>query len=335
MSKQHINKLLFAILIAFSFPALSADSDISSPSEIIKIMEESSINYKVSFLKEGEVSDEYFEGKVLIPDSYIDTDDSVPVIKKYEVSAVIMELFRKGDGYFINKEYDQAINVWQEALEKAPNYFHLFTMIGDAHYMKKDFIKAKDYFLKTLSQNPIDYQAHWFLANAYKKMGNDASAIEHIMLAHIYNRYHPEIFKTLKGYLEDQNLVWDEWHFIPQYQLEKIKEDIQIRASKNWLGYALVKALWKFEPNYPDTQRKSNLLLNPREEDEAILMHTSKEEDAVLLDVIHSKMFSAFFHYEIALRKFPDVYRSIPSDGVDDIVKYLWKYHIKSSEKNV
>lgn len=335
MHKIKLVQYFFIALTVAAFPVVSDENGLTEPSVMIKIMEDSNTTYNISMSEEGMNSDEYVAENILRSDSYLEKNtDGKIILKKYNISPSMNALFIEGDDHFIKKEYDKAIDVWENALIKYPNYILLNTMIGDAYYFKHDYIKAKKYFLKTINENPIDYQARWFLSNTYQKLGDKDAALEQIILAHIYNRYHKEILKTLKGYLELRGLVWEEWDFIPQYQLRKTEKGIDVQVEMDWLGYALAKAIWKFEPGYPKHDTNKDSLVNPREEKEAILMLLSQTENpARINDVIEQGMISSFINYEISLRKYPFVSRLFPSESINDIVLYLKKFHIRGQVK--
>lgn len=332
--KNSTHIIYLAFLLTLSAHVFAADCHIIEPKKLLEIMESSELEYRINMLKKDDVTDEIAPKHILVNNSYLEANQGHVVLKQYKVSQSTAKLFKKGDQHFLNKEFNKAIATWDSALKKDPSYYFLYTMIGDAYFSQMNYKEAKYSFIQAINLNPIDYQAHWFLAHTFKRLANHSAALDHIILAHIYNRHHPKVLQTLQGYLQDMGLSWTNWDFIPQYKLDKTEKGVDIRVEMKWLGYALAKALWRFEPGYPEQGKKDDNLLDPCEERQAILMSIShSKEKSVINDVLESGMISSFIHYEIGLRKYPGVARLLPSESIKGITNYVKRFHT-SKQKN-
>src|SRR5690606_11239010 len=81
--------------------------------------------------------------------------------------------------------------------------------------------------------------------------GNYSRASDEIVLASILNRNNPNIRKAKLRILPKAGYRAPQWCYEPQVLIMR-KDDthITMRAADNWLGYAIAKAVWKFEPGY-------------------------------------------------------------------------------------
>ena len=300
-----------------------------TPGEILKIMEESELSYVI-----GELTDEKSESDSLIVHHnqlfFRDTADK-RILDQYKLSERALQLLQEGDREFVEKNFGGALKNYKQLLAVQPEYSFALTMIGDAHYSIDNYDSAKIYFQRAIERNFIDYSAHWFLADTYDKLGITDSALREITIAHLLNPNHADLKQRMREYRETSSRDWQEWEFKPLYQLSSAGNRILINTSPGWVAYAMVKAVWKYEPGYayritanePDT-----LLVNWSEEKEAVLaLLSDTTRNQRISEIIAGGYFEEFILYELTAKKYSVVLLLLPSDNFWRVYDYVEKYH--------
>ena len=202
--------------------------------------------------------------------------------------------------------------------------------------MEKEWDKAIEYYEKAIRLNYIDYLAHWFLADAYISTGRKEEAKKQILIAHILNRNNKRIIDAMYEILKENKLSYNsQWQFTPQIELKKKEATrFEVKYKGIWLGYALAKALWEYEPGYKTTiGATDSSLFHLNSEKEAllgVLTAASKEKKSSLSEDILSlrkaldkKLFEEYAYYEILLPEHPFVAYNFPESLVDNIAEYI------------
>jgi len=327
---RRLQSIAAAILALASGSSLvCADAPpLTAPDALLKRVEQSHLIFQVSPFETG-VSDEAASAVELGDRFFIEETRGTITLREYQLRPGVQRLFDEGEEYFKFKAYAEAITSWRAALQLDPSCHFLETMIGDAHFARGDYPQAKKSFQEAIAANRIDYQAHWFLADTYARLGEGDRVVDSLLRAHLYNRHNPRILSRLKQALAESGQTWLEWDFVPLYQLTKTGDTIGVRAKEEWVGYALAKAVWKFEPDYPDHGPKEETLLNARQEKEAVLMYLAQaKEEARVHGIVAAGFFNEFSLYETAIRKWPQTARLLPAEDVERLVEYLKRFHV-------
>ena len=195
------------------------------------------------------------------------------------------------------------------------------------------FEKAIEWYKKTIELNYIDYMAHWFLADAYKKENKLKKALDEITIAMILNRNNPRIKLSFDAIYELNKLKSPDWTFTPQIQIDSTGEDqVKVAYGKDWLGYALVKALWSYEPGYKESMGADENSFSIYEELEAfaslMTSFTKKKlkknpQFSALQRSIDKEMVNEFIYYEILLPEYPFVANQFPKETIESIKDYI------------
>jgi len=80
--------------------------------------------------------------------------------------------------YFKEKDYRDAARIYDKLLHLDNSKSHLFRQAGLCAFKLKQYIKAKNYFHKTLKINPLDLKAYAYLGNTYLKLEEPAAALQ-------------------------------------------------------------------------------------------------------------------------------------------------------------
>ena len=324
-----INKIIIVLLILLSTTALS-QNDLHPPAEIMEIMENSDIIYEISI------------DSVVVPDlipsqtqmfQYYQVKDSTGImLGYYDLSDSLVALLQTSAEAKLQDDPIAALELYQKIIEYDSNYNKVYTWIGNTYYMMNQLDSAEYYFKKALRLNPIDYQAHWFLADTYYNLGAHEKARQHILRAHLYNTTYEIIKNRLKEYSAKTVDPWLDWSFTPRYKITESDSMIKIVCEPEWLAYTLVKAVWKCEPGYAQSMIGSlydslNLTSNT-EEKEAIANHLTQNDSLALLEnIIADGYINEFIYYEIWAPRYPLVLLTLPENQINRIIEYVEKYH--------
>jgi len=330
---RRLQSIAAAILALASGSSLvCADAPpLTAPDALLKRVEQSHLIFQVSPFETG-VSDEAASAVELGDRFFIEETRGTITLREYQLRPGVQRLFDEGEEYFKFKAYAEAITSWRAALQLDPSCHFLETMIGDAHFARGDYAQAKKSFQEAIAANRIDYQAHWFLADTCARLGERDAVVPSLLRAHLYNRYNPRVLARLKQTLAENRQRWLDWDFVPQYRLAEANGKVEVRTQEEWVGYALAKALWKFEPDYPEPGAKEETALNARQEREAALMYLAQFKDETRLHgIVAAGFFNEFSLYETAIRKWPQTARLLPAEDVERLVGYLQQFHIASA----
>jgi tetratricopeptide (TPR) repeat protein len=79
--------------------------------------------------------------------------------------------YKQGERAFSNRNYHEAAEFYQKAIEEQPNYYKARLYLGDAYYFKQDYIKAIQKFNIAKEEFPYMLEPRKYLVDAYYKEG--------------------------------------------------------------------------------------------------------------------------------------------------------------------
>ncbi|MEK7774335.1 MAG: tetratricopeptide repeat protein [Candidatus Zixiibacteriota bacterium] len=312
---------------------IQIDGHLHTGAEIFGIADESSLTFNIYPLSDSEcvALRDSMRGPVMTDVVRVDTTSAGWTLVKYTLKDSAYRVFERAERCYADKKYVDALVLYHYVYQLEPSYSQCLTLIGNTHYALAQYDSAIRYFEEETSRNAIDYQAHWFLGDALWMVGDSARAIRELTVAHVLNRNHTGILESLKWYREAVHRNWREWDYIPTYSLSRKDNTITIRVCSPWIGYALVKAIWKYEPRYAermDPQADTSHLFNSLEEKEA-LVSALPLIDAItpITSIIEAGDIAGFLYYEVMAPKAPDAVWLLPGDVMNSMVDYVEKYH--------
>ncbi len=296
--------LIFLALSVVSAQEIKIDGKIHSSGEILQLLEQSSLVYELGELDDSVVTNDSLP--VVSNQLFIQKKDNKITLDIYTLPKAIEDTLLLAEKAFGEKNYEDALILYRKVQKLAPEYYVVLTFIGDIFFMKENYDSAKVYFEKGISYNFIDYNAHWFLADTEWELGSKSRAIEQVTIAHLLNVNHPLIKKRLIRYRNENNRIWRDWAFYPQYTLGKEGNNVKVKFHPDWIGYVLVKALWKYEPGYAEN------MFGPSYADQVVCFLEEKEALASLLahnekldpipQIIKAGFVNEFILYEIVAK---------------------------------
>lgn len=338
MNTKHLSLI---ILFFCTFYSLKSQK-IHTPAEIIAIMEKSTISYEINVL------DDYIPlpdrtSNLVLHSFYRTIENGEVKLATFKPSIQVEEYFDEAERYFRSGNYSEAREYYLKAYIKDTSYYKVLTYIAQTYALQGDLKTAKDWYLKVINLNYIDYMAHWFLSSIYFKENEYDKAIEEITIAHILNRNNPRILKRIDEMYIAKKIKYYDWSFNPQYKLEeKDSETIKILMNSDWLGYSLVKALWKYEPDYKESMGVKENSISALEEKEALVaiayslnrknLKKYPEFKALKL-AIEQNMIVEYIFYEIILPENPIYAGYLSEDFIKSIMKYIIEVRSKVKSK--
>ena len=90
----------------------------------------------------------------------------------------LLEKLDKGNQYFDEGKYDEAIQEFQRILDQRPQFYQININIGNTYMKKEDYETALIYFQKVLDKDPSNAEALISSGNCYVELKNYQKAIE-------------------------------------------------------------------------------------------------------------------------------------------------------------
>lgn len=251
----------------------------------------------------------------------------------FNVLPEVKELYDLGWEAIELEEPDTALVIFEEAITMDPGFSPAYTGKGyTLNQLGKPFAALEACSL-AIALNPIDYIAYWTAATAWDKLNNPDSALNAICHAWILNRNHPEIVKDVKRFAEKGGLVLDNWVFNPQYSVLLNEGEVTVEYWKPWMGYAVCKAVWQYEPGFVPGRniRGDEDYFRERECLACLLtsMNTFPKEanaDSGLNGfkaAMENKMAAEFILFEIFLPEMPDMAYYLDSRRIVSLKQYI------------
>lgn len=257
------NIAIFILCLATTLCLSAQSHDIHSPSQIMEIMTESSVSYT---LKSGNFLATDFSNKVLPHTLFRIQQDSSYDIKEYVMEGKAKEMFDKAEMLFGDYDFSGARDYYMKALEIDPTLYNIIVYIGDTYFHEKEYFQAKQWYEKAVKANYVDYLAHWGLAHACMYTGEPKRALKEIAIAKVLNRNNQNLNTMLNSIFKSNKVHYVDWYLDPKcristdYDEEMEKDIVVIEFDEDWLAYALVNALWEYEPGYAESMGGSAFL---------------------------------------------------------------------------
>jgi len=313
--------------------------DFHSPSEMLKMMIDSKVKYSMSILKDPVVCADYSEN-LNYNDCFRVLSDSTITTKKYELNERSKHSFEKAEEQF-KTNADSALYYYKQTLDVDSSLYLVLTFIGQTYETKGDLKNAMEWYKRAISKNYIDYMAHWFLADAYFSMGDLKNAVDEIVIARILNRNNIRIKNAMSKIFLKAKLSDLDWYFTPQIEIKANEdESISIASANNWIGYAVAKALWDYEPGYRALMGVQEGVLSTTEYQECLISLIVSLENAkaktkkdpqlrILQKAAENKFLSEYILYEIFLPQTPFLAYQLSEETILRIKDYILKVRNK------
>lgn len=326
-----MKKLILTIVISVIFINFLNAQDLNSPAEIFKIMEKSKVSYSINIL-EKEIVPSDRSDVVNLNDVYRKYTDNGMETIKYTLSEEGKKSLAKAEEYYSRDEPTNARKWYKKVLETDPEYYTVMTYIGETFDKEQDFKSSIRWYEKTINKNYIDYMAHWFLADALRNT-DLKRAVREITIAKILNRNNERINLSFNQIYELAKVNNNNWVFNPQIKIESSSENnVDLYYKDDWLGFAMVKAVWEYEPGYRESKGVKIGSYSTDEDKEALvaLLSPMKKKEIrknpfakSLKKCFDNGMLNEYIFYEIVLPEYPFVAYQLNEDFIESIADYV------------
>jgi tetratricopeptide (TPR) repeat protein len=334
-----LKKTIFFLVLSVGCFSVGFAQSVHKPAELLKIMKESKISYTLSELY-IDINDKDYSQLLNQTNIYHDDSDGHMVAKKLVLSPeAVLEWNAAEKSFSVDSNFKEARKHYKNVTDIQPEYYPAFTRMGETYAKEKDFEKAISSFKKAISKNYVDYWPHWQLAAVYYKEKNYEDAVSEITLAHILDRNNRKIIESMIEIYADAHLIYDDWVFTPQVTIFKGQKENEIKVSskEGWSGYAIGKAIWSYEPGYPESQGEKQGVPSLIQEKECLLSLLStynldkvKTADVGVTHLQQAKdnnMMDSFIYYEGFLREQPSYVYQLPNNVIKKMKNYVVMAH--------
>jgi tetratricopeptide (TPR) repeat protein len=319
------------VLLVFCSSVLHAQ-ELHTTDEILKIMADSPISYHIDLLdkpiKAPDRADNLSSHLV-----YQQPTESGIEVREYQLSEEQQQWFTNAEELFAKGDYKGARELYLQILQQDSTYSFIMTYVGQTYGIEGNFTEAKTWYRKAIQNNHLDYMARWFLADALLSAKDPKGALQEITMAHILNRNNPRIFNSFKNIYAANKLKTPTWNFNPQYSLDSTgPKNVTVAFTREWLGYALVKAVWRFEPGYAESMGGTRTGISTTQEREALLnfiLPKDKKEIKKMPELnalqmaMDKDLVTAYIFYEIILPQYPNVASQVETSLLDEMKQYV------------
>lgn len=154
------------------------------------------------------------------------------------------------------EEYREALAAYKKAYACDTSYSKLLTYIGNVHFFVGELDSAKTYLHASIARNPVDYQAHFFLSDVYRHLGDKDKALDEFAEAVYLNRNGSGVRRYGLALLDEMGLEFDEDMFVFGFDVSgSAKTNVTIAlADMDNLGIASTIAAWSHDPSFAENR---------------------------------------------------------------------------------
>lgn len=323
------------LLIGMLFVAFTSNAvKLHDASEIFKLLELSEVKYDLNKLKKPIPEKDYSE-KVNALNSYRVMVDSTITSVEYALRGPAKAYFDKAESFF-DSNADSALHYYTLMRTEQPELYFGLTYTGQLFERKGQYRTAMEWFKEAIKVNYIDYMAHWFLADAYVVTGEMDKALDEILIAHILNRNNPRLKKSLANILKKVKRPYKDWYFTPQVEITGLSDkEVRISMDYQWMGYALAKALWEFEPGYRQSMGAVENKFSMTEYKECLLTllvgldnpkfknYKKIPQLKIMREAALNKHLNEYILFEVLLPEYPFAAYQLSEETIADVKDYL------------
>ena len=196
--------------------------------------------------------------------------------------------FQQAESLFAQSKYDEAITLYQKALDADPKLYEAALYIGDCYVSKQDWDNAEKAYQKAMTIDPTRETAYRYSATPFMKQKKYDTALDRYIEAYITDPYDQKASGGISQWAEITGAKLGH----PKVDIPKfgygadgkpstvMNETSLTEGSKAWLAYSLTRDAWhklKFAKTFPSEKAYRHTL---QEETDAIreTLKSAKEQ---------------------------------------------------------
>lgn len=328
---------LFLLPFCLSFSLLGTSQDLHNGAVVLQILQASQNTYILQPLSEEIKGPD--RSDFLLSNDFYRKDLDVPAsVRTYQLSEEGLANLEKGEQAFSENEMEKARDFYLSVLKTDPNFFKVMPFIGQTFHPIEQGDLAANWYMEAIKNNPIDYLAYWLLGDLVYLEGDYEGALDLLLVAHLLNRNHPGILQSLQETLRKQKRKFRSINTAPQVLVDSVSpQEVRVAYDESWLGYAMTKALWDFEPGYATSMGSKQTSDSIKEEKECFLnmLQTATKKDLrrnkairLVQEVVEADLLEAYIMYEHLLPQYPHLGLQLPPDHLKKIREYVLTFRI-------
>jgi tetratricopeptide (TPR) repeat protein len=107
-----------------------------------------------------------------------DTDFVIEKIEGMILTEDLIKELETGNSLYEQEKFEEAIDAYQEIVEKFPDAYILYRNIGNCYFRMEDYAQAEEFYLKVLEKEPDDHEAMLSIGNTYTNRQQNDKALE-------------------------------------------------------------------------------------------------------------------------------------------------------------
>ena len=352
-------KIVFQSLLLFVFTnpfLLSQNSEYLSTSEVFSILQKSKLSYNIlpmDKLSSSEIK-EYTQNLYMKESQHVEypwvvNNENGISLTEFKFDSLAWTEILKGEEFYSEKDYENALKYYEEAINKSDNCYLGYLNAGDCYLELNNPEKALDYYEKAKKINPYDYRCYFYCGTANMQLEKYEEAKDNYIYALSLKPNHPNLLLVLNKLSSLLSITVKDITFNPVGGINgngnTIDVYIKMEDEGVWMPYILTKAMLKYEKEermkYVGTDSTQ---WSMEEEKQALYCmlssYNSMKEDGKVSENEYleklTKMFKdgdwgKFIIYEIASNMSPDVVLLMPEEFRAEIESFIRKYVIIDS----
>ena len=243
-----------------TFTRLPPHTPLSSPQDIVQLVEKSPVLYRIAELEAGGVAKDKLaptlwaqvEPELRIPTVQVDAK-GVPTVTPYPADAQADALLREAAPFYERRDYPRARALYERALQKSPRYYPAMLALGDVLYSAGDYREALQRYRHAIPLNPYDYRGHSSAANALLELGRGDEALDDYAWALALRPQDAGLQKSIGERASRLGIRFEAAGLVPlafSRPSNSATVDVYTESRPHWLAYGLCKGIWVGEKDH-------------------------------------------------------------------------------------
>lgn len=312
--------------------------------EIMTAMQEGPVRYSLDKDSTAYTELKLFssEARKSNPDWYVVQDSSGSVqLSAFRNNACAQGHSEKALAAMDVKDYALSLREYVAAYGCDPQNHKLLTYIGNIFFMQEQLDSAVAYLSLSLQKNPHDYQAHYFIADAYARKGDKVKARAHLVKALMYNGRNPNILGFANNVLEfmGESIDYNRLNF--GFRVTQADTAVLIRTSNDdHVIMGMCFAGLQYDPAFEDFRKQDDEIFQNRlrsclaaqityaqyQLDQGKLIDAQSQ---YLIDVLKDGYLQAMIYWEMGANLYPQILYILPAEERQNAESYISKYVIR------
>ena len=120
-----------------------------------------------------------------------------------------VQLHARADALYGARQYPAAAVEYQKATAACPENAGYWVDFADSFYVMEEYDKAKELFVRALSVDPWNREAHRFLSDTELQLKNGEAAVHHLVLAVVSDPIYEAGWSALRTYADAMGRKWN------------------------------------------------------------------------------------------------------------------------------